>query len=59
MPPAYFVLPILETVPAFKLFEGPAVSFWQEIKVAAANAMIQKEMIVFFIKNAFVVKKLI
>ena len=48
-----------ETAPAFKLFEGLAVSFWQEIKVAAANAITQKEIIVFFIKNVFCCKKIV
>ena len=55
--PVYFVLPTLETAPAFKLFEGRELSFWQEGKVAAANAMIKKAIKVFFIKNNFCCKE--
>ena len=57
-PVGFFDLLILAVVPAFTLPEGCAVSFLQEIKVvAAANAMMQKEIIVFFMRNDFYDKK--
>ena len=52
-----FDLIMLEEVAALKLFKGLAVSFVQETKVAAANAITQKEIIVFFIKMIFCCKK--